>query len=87
MNTNQPTTKKHTGFAAISPERQREIAGKAGRIAHAMGRAHKFTSEQAREAGRKGGASVSRNRAHMSAIGTKGGKARAANAAATKVSP
>jgi|GEM_PF-4492132 len=32
-----------------------ELARKGGRAAHASGRAHQFTSEQAREAGRKGG--------------------------------
>lgn len=42
-----------TGFAAMDPARQREIAGMGGRKAHQDGRAHTFTSEEAREAGRK----------------------------------
>lgn len=47
--------KKLRGFAAMSPEKQREIASKGGRTAHALGWAHQFTPEQAREAGRLGG--------------------------------
>ena len=36
-------------------EKQRAIASKGGKAAHAKGTAHEFTSEEAREAGRKGG--------------------------------
>ncbi len=36
-------------------ERQREIASKGGRAAHAKGTAHEWSKEQARIAGRKGG--------------------------------
>lgn len=43
------------GFAAMDPERQREIASEGGKAAHESGNAHEFTSEEAREAGRKGG--------------------------------
>ena len=43
------------GFAAMDEERQREIAAKGGRAAHEQGTAHEFTSQEAREAGRKGG--------------------------------
>lgn len=43
------------GFAAMDPQQQREIAAKGGRAAHESGNAHEFTSEEAREAGRKGG--------------------------------
>lgn len=35
--------------------RQREIASKGGTMAHLKGTAHKWTPEEAREAGRKGG--------------------------------
>ncbi|WP_102126965.1 KGG domain-containing protein [Deinococcus planocerae] len=45
------------GFAAMDPGRQREIASLGGRAAHQSGNAHRFTSEEAREAGRKGGQS------------------------------
>src|SRR5207248_628856 len=47
-----------------------------GRAAHAKGTAHEFTSDEARVAGRKGGEAVSRDRAHMSAIGREGGHSR-----------
>jgi general stress protein YciG len=69
------TTRKARGFAAMSPEAQREIARKGGRAAHQRGTAHEFDSAEAAQAGRKGGEAVSRNRAHMAEIGRKGGKA------------
>lgn len=47
--------KKKRGFAAMSKERVREIASKGGKAGHAYGTAHRFTSEEAKEAGRKGG--------------------------------
>ena len=64
------------GFAALDRERQREIARLGGRAAHAQGRAHEFTSEEAREAGRKGGEAVSKDSQHMKEIGRLGGRAR-----------
>lgn len=70
----------HRGFAAMSTEKQREIASKGGKAAHERGSAHEFTTEEAREAGRKGGQAVSRNREHMSAIGRKGGESSHASA-------
>lgn len=39
----------------MNEEKQREIAAKGGRAAHAKGVAHQFTSDEARKAGRKGG--------------------------------
>ena len=48
--------KSNRGFASMAPERQREIASLGGRAAHREGTAHEFTPEEAREAGRKGGA-------------------------------
>ena len=62
------------GFAAMDEEKQREIASKGGRAAHAKGTAHEFTPEEAREAGRKGGEAVSQDREHMAEIGREGGK-------------
>lgn len=44
------------GFASMDPEARRLIAAEGGRAAHAKGTAHQFSSEEAREAGRKGGA-------------------------------
>lgn len=43
------------GFAGMDAERQRAIASMGGKAAHEKGRAHEFTSEEARIAGRKGG--------------------------------
>jgi general stress protein YciG len=63
------------GFASMDPEQQRQIASKGGKAAHQLGVAHEFNSEEAREAGRKGGEAVSRDREHMAAIGRKGGEA------------
>ncbi|HYE18488.1 MAG TPA: KGG domain-containing protein [Tepidisphaeraceae bacterium] len=62
------------GFASMNREKQREIASKGGKAAHAKGTAHEFTPDEAREAGRKGGLAVSQNREHMAAIGREGGK-------------
>lgn len=47
--------KARRGFASMSPEKQREIASKGGRAAHAKGTAHEWSAQEAREAGRKGG--------------------------------
>ena len=52
---NPTERKERRGFASMSPERQREIASKGGRAAHAKGTAHEWTPEEARSAGRKGG--------------------------------
>jgi len=64
------------GFAGMDESKQREIASEGGRAAHESGRAHEFSSEEAREAGRKGGESVSEDREHMAEIGQKGGEQR-----------
>lgn len=68
--------KSRRGFASMDPSRQREIASKGGRAAHAKGTAHEWTSDEARVAGQKGGVAVSRDRAHMAAIGREGGESR-----------
>ena len=69
-------TRSNRGFASMDRSKQREIASKGGKAAHAKGTAHEFDSGEAREAGRKGGVAVSRNREHMAAIGRRGGEAR-----------
>lgn len=43
------------GFASMSPERRREIASRGGRCSQGRGTAHRWTSDEAQEAGRKGG--------------------------------
>ena len=68
--------KSRRGFAVMNLEKRREIASKGGRAAHAQGKAHHFDANEAREAGRKGGSTVSRDREHMAAIGRAGGLAR-----------
>lgn len=65
------------GLAALSPERRREIAAMGGRAAQRAGVSHSFSYEEAVAAGRKGGQSLSRDRAHMAEIGRRGGYAKA----------
>ncbi len=77
---NAPHGTQNRGFASMDEEKQRAIAAKGGRAAHASGNAHEFNSAEARFAGRKGGEAISRNRQHMAAIGREGGHARHANA-------
>jgi general stress protein YciG len=50
------------GFAAMDRKLVSEIARKGGKAAHSAGTAHEFTSEEAREAGRKGGHASHANR-------------------------
>lgn len=66
--------KSNRGFAAMSPERQKQIASEGGRAAHKQGVAHEWNSDEARKAGKKGGQIVSQNREHMSEIGRRGGQ-------------
>jgi general stress protein YciG len=59
------TQKSNRGFASMDREKQRQIASKGGKAAHAKGTAHEFTQEEARAAGRKGGqAAHQRGTAH-----------------------
>jgi hypothetical protein len=62
------------GFGSMDEDKQREIASEGGRAAHESGHAHEFSAEEAREAGRKGGESVSKDREHMAHIGRQGGE-------------
>jgi general stress protein YciG len=77
----QAPKKSNRGFASMDREKQKEIASKGGKAAHAQGRAHEFTADEARSAGRKGGEAVSKNREHMAQIGRAGGQARGRNRA------
>ncbi len=43
------------GFAALTLEHRKSISSMGGKAAHAAGTAHQFTSDEAKEAGRKGG--------------------------------
>ena len=55
QNINGSQKKSVRGFAAMDQEKQREIARKGGRAAHEQGVAHEWSSQEAREAGKKGG--------------------------------
>lgn len=47
-------TPKPRGFAAMDSQRQREIASLGGQTAHRLGKAHRFSAEEARAAGAAG---------------------------------
>lgn len=49
------TLLRRRGFEGMSLAKRREIAAMGGKAAHRKGNAHVWTSEQAREAGKKGG--------------------------------
>ena len=70
------TEKANLGFKAMDPEAQRKIASQGGTAAHKYGRAHSFSPEEARQAGRRGGAVVAADRGHMSDIAKKGARSR-----------
>jgi uncharacterized protein len=72
MSDHDKTSDSPRGFAAMDERRRREVSSLGGRIAHARGRAHRFTSEEARKAGQKGGSQISRNRKHMAELGRRG---------------
>ena len=57
--------KEDRGFASVDRVKQKEIASKGGKAAHQKGTAHEWTSEEAREAGRKGGMASHRRRTEM----------------------
>lgn len=55
----QTRTKSRQGFASMTAEKRRQIASLGGKSAHRLGTAHKWTSEEAQIAGKRGG-SISR---------------------------
>ena len=57
--------KEDRGFASMDRAKQREIASKGGKAAHQKGTAHEWTSEEARDAGRKGGIASHKRRREM----------------------
>jgi general stress protein YciG len=79
--TEPKTGKANRGFASMDRERQKALASKGGRAAHAAGTAHQWDRAAASAAGRKGGIASSTNREHMAAIGRRGGQARSRNMA------
>lgn len=70
--------KQRRGFRAMDAAKQRAIAARGGKAAHAKGTAHEFTAAEAATAGSKGGAALAaRGRSYMAEIGRRGGQARA----------
>ena len=61
--------KEDRGFASMDRAKQREIASKGGKAAHQKGTAHEWTSEEARDAGRKGGIASHRRRREQMGLG------------------
>ena len=70
-------SKSNRGFASMSPEMQRKISSMGGKAAHAQGKAHEFTKEEAKAAGKLGGARMTSEQASI--IGKLGGIARGKN--------
>jgi general stress protein YciG len=67
--------KEDRGFASMDRAKQREIASKGGKAAHQKGTAHEWTSEEARDAGRKGGIASHQRRREQGAPSTDEGTA------------
>jgi len=65
--------KEDSGFASMDRSKKREIASKGGKAAHQKGTAHEWTSEEAREAGRKGGMASHRRKQQRDEPGGGGG--------------
>lgn len=55
LDTKPEIPKAKRGFALLDPEKRRALSSKGGTVAQARGTAHRFTKEEAAEAGRKGG--------------------------------
>ena len=58
--------KEDRGFASMDRGKQKEIASRGGKAAHQKGTAHEWTSEEARQAGRKGGMASHRRKQESS---------------------
>jgi uncharacterized protein len=65
--------------------KQREIASKGGKAAHQKGTAHEWTSEEARDAGRKGG--IASHRRHREQTETPGAEETRGNGVEPMSSP
>jgi general stress protein YciG len=65
--------KEDRGFASMDRAKQREIASKGGKAAHQKGTAHEWTSEEARDAGRKGGIASHQRRREQGGQGSERG--------------
>lgn len=76
MSTEPPTKqaevkpRQRRGFAAMSADKQRQIAGMGGKAAHVKGTAHEYTAKEAKAAGRKGGQTAQAKRRAAKAAAT-----------------
>jgi uncharacterized protein len=57
-----PSKQSRRGFASMDPARRRELARRGGQTAQKLGRAHRFTSEEAKDARVKSVQARNRNR-------------------------
>ena len=69
--------KLRRGFALIPKETLRQWASLGGKVSQQEKNAHRFTSETAREAGKRGGEAIAKDRAYMRELGRRGGNAKA----------
>ena len=69
-------TKARRGFSAMPKETHKRIASQGGKAAHATGLAHRFTPEEARAQGRKGGKVAASKPERMQTISKLSGAAR-----------
>lgn len=68
--------KQKKGFALWGKDEHRKACRLGGLAASANGNSHKFTSAEARKAGKVGGGVISKDREHMSRIGKRGAEVR-----------
>lgn len=61
---------KGRGFAGMDLEAHRKISSMGGKAAHEKGTAHEFNAEEARVAGKKGGAMTGKKRREKEAEST-----------------
>lgn len=54
--------KQKRGFACLTPEARLLVSSKGGKAAHASGKAHRWTSAEAKLNGHKGGKATMKNR-------------------------
>ena len=69
--------KLRRGFALIPKETLRQWASLGGKVSQQEKNAHRFTSETAREAGKRGGEAIAKDREYMRELGRRGGNAKA----------
>ncbi len=61
---------KGRGFKSLTEAERRRVASLGGKAAHAKGKRHVFTHEEARAAGQKGGVAPHKTRGRYRTVGT-----------------